>query len=775
MKLHLPKLLFATIVAAASYIPHAKASDSNATVQAEREPLYYNVGAATQIDKANSYTLPSEMLNSEGCFEVKDGDKVGLFNGTPGADTFVTEFYSGVASTNEHLTTISSSLTINGDLKISGSGQVYLGGKSGSHFYSGLKANNVTITTGATGKSADSDPQIAPDLNLRADYAELKTLTVNGGAVHLRTFLDSGDTTSGPAHDSHKSVKISNGLYVNDGYVLIGRQGNGTTQTDGHRSEVDKHFMSIIGGEIKQTNGTLILQGKTYLDTNTIVQTGGIMKLAYDNTAGYDILRLGKETTTIETDSTDANTDLHIEGKIGYYDRSFVDALMGKPSKPANAVLNINQKGLGTISLDNGVEFTSKNASKITQSGAGTINLNGNYTSAKFNIEQTGNGTINFKSAAKMNIGTVTQNAGSIYTDETASVNIDTLNAGVITQNAAGDGKVNASIQASNVKLSDGEMNTVNTTTTNSGKLTVDTVNVNSGSLVMADITYTDANEKSYTKVGSMKANTVNVNAGSLSVDGTGSVTAGTVNAAGVTMTGEVLLSKGAISTEGDTVTNTGTLNAGQIVVNSGVFVNKGVIDALETQQDAALMLLAGETEEYGLVINGGKVENFGTYEKSILVNGGTLTLEDKSKVASVTVDSGTVLVTGDSTLDSLTLNGDSTLNITYGASITLTDQDAFSLSENATIMVTVSKDMLENLDGLEFELFTHDVANLASANIVFTDGDQDTSNDVTDVTISQGGTSGSIKVEIQAIPEPTTATLSLLALCGLAARRRRK
>ncbi|MBR5889938.1 MAG: PEP-CTERM sorting domain-containing protein, partial [Akkermansia sp.] len=218
-----------------------------------------------------------------------------------------------------------------------------------------------------------------------------------------------------------------------------------------------------------------------------------------------------------------------------------------------------------------------------------------------------------------------------------------------------------------------------------------------------------------------------------------------------------------------------GTLNAGQIVVNSGVFVNKGVIDALETQQDAALMLLAGETEEYGLVINGGKVENFGTYEKSILVNGGTLTLEDKSKVASVTVDSGTVLVTGDSTLDSLTLNGDSTLNITYGASITLTDQDAFSLSENATIMVTVSKDMLENLDGLEFELFTHDVANLASANIVFTDGDQDTSNDVTDVTISQGGTSGSIKVEIQAIPEPTTATLSLLALCGLAARRRRK
>ena len=36
-------------------------------------------------------------------------------------------------------------------------------------------------------------------------------------------------------------------------------------------------------------------------------------------------------------------------------------------------------------------------------------------------------------------------------------------------------------------------------------------------------------------------------------------------------------------------------------------------------------------------------------------------------------------------------------------------------------------------------------------------------------------GSTNTVKIVARAVPEPATATLSLLALCGLAARRRRK
>ena len=62
----------------------------------------------------------------------------------------------------------------------------------------------------------------------------------------------------------------------------------------------------------------------------------------------------------------------------------------------------------------------------------------------------------------------------------------------------------------------------------------------------------------------------------------------------------------------------------------------------------------------------------------------------------------------------------------------------------------------------------------LTNANIVFTDNNEETEDKLAN--ISLGSTSGSIKVDSTvAIPEPTTATLSLLALVGLAARRRRR
>ena len=249
-----------------------------------------------------------------------------------------------------------------------------------------------------------------------------------------------------------------------------------------------------------------------------------------------------------------------------------------------------------------------------------------------------------------------------------------------------------------------------------------------------------------------------------------------------VEMSGGVSLRDGSLSSEGSTVTNTGTLKAGHIVVNNGVFVNRGVIDALETPQDAASIMLADsgvdETDSLITISKGGELVNEGSIVKDVQVNeGGTLTMVSGSEAANVTVDSGTINVTGSTQIGSLTLNGKSVLNFDFTQTETPAMVELSSdltLSGDTTIMVTVSSEMLENLDNQEFLFFSDNVSNLTQANIIFTDNDDETQDKVVSVTL--GSTSGSIKVDgTVSIPEPTTATLSLLALAGLAMRRRRK
>ena len=718
MKLHLPKLLFVAIVAAG--ITTAASALTPETVNGKN---YYKIG------------LGGSMVTHDSDITLYDGDKLGAFDG----DSLLSNYDGNKTPSNSLLlgsietrgTLIKYDVyKLEHNLTINGTAQVALGGQKDSD-YMGILAKAVTIN--GTGN----------DTHLESTRLYVNELIINSGTAKLHGSFTSGNDFIGSGilnQSTPKQAQITSKL-------VIGENASLTMGTTGATQSTD-HYMNAFGAGF----GTMLSYTEMPKSMDMIQKGGSMTVYGFSiATSGLEIYQSGG--TMFYRDQFDFNGTAENKIMQGYT----LDDSGNKQLQAANKNTSLQFGNLNS----NGQQFS------IEQAGEGSIKFD-KVTGGTFNISQIGKGNIVFGSGfdnatvkvskstgtlefkSDIYISSLTKDGGAIKVAEGATLTADSLNWNLVekqTKDAGSDIEISGSEISGSVSLKSGEIKNV---TSEDGVVTV-------------------------TNTGTLTANTVNVNSGSLKMDGNGKLTAGTVNAAGVTMTGEVLLSKGAISTEGDTVTNTGTLNAGQIVVNSGVFVNKGVIDALETQQDAALMLLAGETEEYGLVINGGKVENFGTYEKSILVNGGTLTLEDKSKVASVTVDSGTVLVTGDSTLDSLTLNGDSTLNITYGASITLTDQDAFSLSENATIMVTVSQDMLENLDGLEFELFTHDVANLASANIVFTDGDQDTSNDVTDVTISLGGTSGSIKVEIQAIPEPTTATLSLLALCGLAARRRRK
>lgn len=284
-------------------------------------------------------------------------------------------------------------------------------------------------------------------------------------------------------------------------------------------------------------------------------------------------------------------------------------------------------------------------------------------------------------------------------------------------------------------------------------------------------------------KGANITVSSVTLTSGTLQVESGASVSVSTLNAGtnSVARTAtpaisasNVTLSDGAISTEGDTVTNSGALVVEKLVVNSGVFVNDGSIKALASQADAARIMLSGNGTDFAVVINGGDFRNYGDCDENILVDGGTLTLKDATVNGEVVVNAGTVNVTSNSTLTSLTLDADAVLNVSEGAIVTLTEADGLTIADGATIMVTVSTEMLENLDDQEFTLFSGNVSNLTNANIVFTDNNEETEDKQANISI--GSTSGSIKVDSTvAIPEPTTASLSLLALAGLCARRRRK
>ncbi len=398
MKLHLPKLLRAAVIAAISTTATTYGADAT----------YINVGLAKN-KKVNdnlvlcddSYMEASTLNEGNKALQIGDGDLVGYFSevdpvtNEPKPDSFKTKFDG--TSIPLGTAVISNSFKVNGDLEITGTGKVYIGGKSDGNFYSYLEAKNVTIT--GTGTASSTSVQNCADLNLRADSGKFDTFTMNSGAAFLCTYESGGGDDAilgilGPdTTDSSKSVYIKGKLTVNNGYLQMGYN----SSTD-NIALINKHFRTFLGGDIEQNGGTILSNGKVYLNASTITQTGGKMTLA--NNTSAERLVIAKSTLTIHQGVNDKapekKPELIISGKLASTPVNFLD------TKKGNAVrtLNIVQECEGTISIQNGVLFTSSKGkeSSITQTGGGTVNLTGDFSSAVFNIDLT-NGTLSLTSS----------------------------------------------------------------------------------------------------------------------------------------------------------------------------------------------------------------------------------------------------------------------------------------------------------------------------------------------------------------------------------------
>ena len=644
-----------------------------------------NVGRA---DTSNSYTdnrLAYDVTNSNGVLKVGSGDKIGYFDE---ADVFVQNFGDATA-TGQSISTavVSNSLYVYknekfiitydkaADLEIDGDGQVYLGGKNGANHFGGLVAANVTIKDTATGQQDYVDENgktISGNANLWVDVITADTLTINGGAAYIRTSYAGGSSTYGNDNSSRKSSDIGS-LYINGGYLKMGRQSNGDTVGAGNRKETNKHFVNIITDNLEQTGGYAEILGKTYINDSEIKQTGGTMYLAKDPTNGYEYLRLGKSTTTI-TQSDNAQL-LSIEGKIIYGNNG-----------DGNMKLNIEQKNAGTLSLLNGVMFTTKNddatnASSISQTGAGTINLAGDYKSAWFNISQSGGGTVNVNGELRAN---------TVDVSSTSTLNINTdVTANSITQSDTSNVNINGSMSAGSIALNGGTMIVANGAT-----LTANTITINGGTLVNG---YVEP-------------------VATLDVEGD-------------------------INSLSDTMSMLSTVETGGI---------KGKV-----------VVEAGEYIEYG------------NLEGSLQINGGQVTLNEDASVGDIVVNGGKLAVAGDATTGSITVTS-GTIEFDSSTQLTLVENATISIAEGVSIVINMSAEDMAKLnkgEDVSVTLFdsatnTHEFENTL---IKFTDGKS-----TVETTVTGSDTEGKVTVNA-VVPEPTTATLSLLALAALAARRRRK
>ena len=212
---------------------------------------------------------------------------------------------------------------------------------------------------------------------------------------------------------------------------------------------------------------------------------------------------------------------------------------------------------------------------------------------------------------------------------------------------------------------------------------------------------------------------------------------------------------KSELSVEGGKVINSGSLSVDTINITAGSLTNTGTITG-DIFVDGGIYLGDGDADQFG---------------------GSVFTMLDGAVVEGLTMTTGTVNISGEVSLTNvtfgtepvamyslMTLSGESdalTLNISDGAII---NADELVINETATINMVLSEDNTGSIT------ITGTDASKVSALKQQLEATMNTV-DSTGATVD----TGSVSITTNVVPEPATATLSLLALCGLCARRRRK
>ena len=719
MKLHLPKVLCAALLAACSMQALAATNpDATVTVSGTSGNMKYDVGLYNKENDASQWlvlgtveyistpVLLSDAKNtatySEASLTLGGEDKLGAFDGDNLVTSFSTYSLAGISvgkysgHRNDTKGTVSYNFRVTDTLTIKDNAQVVLGGQvttSSYAEYAGVIANKVVVDGYDAGEEGYKGVTNLNTWNLTTDVLEVK-----GGNVAIHNAVQSGNNHFVYEVKDSKQVRIHKELNIQGGTTVInlnsldkndGKVGNdthiftgfGTINFDAPKYEegsmVDASKASIVKSWINQSAGTLTVNGKTAsVGGLNINQTGGMMSISTgwdaENKKVKDVswhILSDFGDSTIITDAADENTVLNIGGIAAY---------------------NSKYSEIKSLMTNKGVVFDPANQ---------TAGYNGEVMdlNASVSIEQKGKGTINIINGFDLNN----------YHENSAGVASSQLS--TITQ--SGTGIINMGGEYKGV--------TFDITQSGNGEL-----NLN-GSMNVNELTQTEG--------------------------------AGTI-----------------------TVAEGKTLNVNKMKLEGGVFINNGTVNGPMASQVATLaeegdISTTTDAEATFITIAGGEYKNFGTTNADILVDGGTLTLENGSSVGNIEMKSGSILVTNDkqtATVGSITLSGGS-ITFEADAQLTLQTGAVVELGEGVEVIVQMSADALAALEaGSNVTLFDAGTNTVEFNNTLITFKD-DQNNEVK-ATVTGNTTGGNVTVNA-VVPEPTTATLSLLALAALASRRRRK
>ncbi len=422
MKLHLPKALTAAMMLTFIAVSVQAETNTESSDYTEHEPeelknieltiptpddndnYHYNIGAQTGT-APDTVTIQQLTLNNKDTLGIYSGD---THNETALITSNFGKTENGTHTGNDYTNTlaVTDSLTLN-DFSIIALGGRYK--KDGILGFLGSKDQYIGITAGAVSVN-DSAKLIAGSANfasLSANGAStVKIHHDNGSGTDYR-----GGNTIGNSYD--KQTKISGAISVTQGAKVTIGVDNGQNGDNSYNEQ----FLNHLGGTISQDSAKVVdqetgatlseksvlaIKGRTYISGNlNITQSGGDMEIALwhrNPAAGSSgnvpsILRLAKANNNTITQTTGGSM------KIG-------QIACGKNGN-SNSQIAIEQQGSGTIELVNGVAFTTKDAasaSTIKQTSTvdnGAIKLTGDFTSATFNIEQEGKGSIELNGSMK--------------------------------------------------------------------------------------------------------------------------------------------------------------------------------------------------------------------------------------------------------------------------------------------------------------------------------------------------------------------------------------
>ena len=256
---------------------------------------------------------------------------------------------------------------------------------------------------------------------------------------------------------------------------------------------------------------------------------------------------------------------------------------------------------------------------------------------------------------------------------------------------------------------------------------------------------------------------------------------------------------------KGSIVSPSGEAGTGALVIGKNASVNAGSYGGYaanagtikvnsEVNSGGTLHVYQNATIEGSIVLNGGSV-----IVEPTMAQNASMSLQEAAIISDVTVNSGTLNILGDCKTGDLTLNGGT---IYFGESAVTLSVEGLALNDKVTTVtagaltlnggtVYISDNYVIDLGGKELTLtegvnivLSVDSLDNAEGIVLFEAAGSANGLDKLSVTlVDETGaekemavsynTDGSVVTSI--VPEPTTATLSLLALAALAARRRRK